>query len=55
MRFKTKKIEINEFAEVAQDIERSNPIDNMRKAMGVLKSAVHSQELENDKEDKNIE
>lgn len=55
VRFKTKKIEINEFAEVAQDIERSNPIDNMRKAMGVLKSAVHSQELENDKEDKNIE
>ena len=54
-RFKNEAIGIDEFAEVAQDIERVNPITNMRNAMGKLKSAVQSREIENEKEGKSLE
>ena len=54
-RFKNEGIGIGEFAEVAQDIERVNPITNMRNAMGELKSAVQSLEIENEKEGKSLE
>ena len=54
-RFKTEKIGIDEFAEVAQDIERVNPITNMKNAMRELKSAVQSRKIEHEKEDKSLE
>lgn len=54
-RFKTEKIGIDEFAEVAQDIERVNPITNMKNAMRALKSAVQSRKIEHEKEDKSLE
>lgn len=53
-RFKNEAIGIDEFAEVAQDIERVNPIANMRNAIGKLKSAVQSREIENE-EGKSLE
>lgn len=54
-RFKNEKIGIDELAEVAQDIERVNPITNMKNVMGALKFAVQSQEIKNKKEDKSLE
>ena len=54
-KLKSETIGIDEFAEVAQDIERFNPITNMRNAMGKIKSAVQSREIENEKEGKSLE
>ena len=54
-KFKTEEIGIDEFAEVAQDIERVNPITNMKNAMRALKSAVQSRKIEHEKEDKSLE
>ena len=54
LKFKNEEIGIDEFAEVAQDIERVNPIANMRNAIGKLKSAVQSREIENE-EGKSLE